>query len=155
MNNWLGVRLFLVMLAGIGATGCFAYHEVPPASIAPGDEVRITVDREVALDLAEQTGDVRTNVAGRVTEQTDATSVGLSFAVAGSEFRDFAALPRTGIVRIEERRLSALRSAGLAALTGVVAAIVLSVTEGGDNNGDGEAPPVNQQVRIPLIRVGF
>jgi hypothetical protein len=155
MNTRFGARPLFLALVTLGMSGCFAYHEVAPASIEPGDEVRVTVDREVALDLAEQTGEVRTSLAGRVTEQTNDAAVGLSFAVSGSAFRDFAALPREGIVRIEERRLSALRSAGLAVLTGAVAAIVLSVTEGGDNDGQGEVPPVNQQLRIPLIRFGF
>lgn len=149
------MRLTLLVWVGLGASSCFAYHEIPSESITPGQLVRVTVDRESALEIAATTGDLRTQFSGIVAGQTTESTLALSYEVSGSDFREFAAFSRSGVVRVEERRLSATRSIGAAALTGLVAALILSVTEGGDDANPGEGPPTNEQIRIPLIRLGF
>lgn len=140
----------------IFGSGCYTWHEVAPDSLAPGVDVRVTLDRQTALQRLEESGEeLRTTVSGTVTDQTNDRSIGLTTRVRGSTFNQFEMLPRAGVLRIEEKRFSAARTGGLAAL-GVGATIaILSVIEGQTDEGI-DGPPIDEsrRVRIPIFSIG-
>lgn len=150
-------RSVLVLLTALlFGSGCYTWHEVAPTAVAPGLDVRVTLDRETALQRLEESGEeLRMTVSGTVTEQTDGDAIGLTTRLRGSAFNHFELVPRSGVLRIEEKRFSALRTGGLAAL-GVGATIaILSVIEGQTDEGI-DGPPIDESgvVRIPIFTIG-
>lgn len=154
LNTIAFIRL-AVLLGAFAAQGCFAYREVQASDVRAGASVKVSVDRETALELADQTGSLRTEWSGVMTDRSTDALMGLSYEVGGERFRNFVAIPWDRIDRVEQRQFSAVRSAGAAALMGIAAVLILSVGEGGDNDDGGEVPPINEQWRIPLLRFGF
>lgn len=148
--GWLLVPFLLV------GSGCYTWHEVAPATLDPGLDIRVTLDRETALRRLEEAGaELRTTVSGTVTDQTDGQAIGLTTRLRGSAFNQFELIPRSGVLRIEEKRFSPIRTGGLAAL-GVGATIaILSVIEGQTDEGI-DGPPIDEAgvVRIPIFTIG-
>lgn len=148
------------ILAALGLSGCHTWAPVEVVSpIAAGTELRVTLTRAEALRQAGEDGDVRDVIPGTVVEDAGAT-VALTTSKLGSSrearlFRDYVRIPWAEVVRTEEKRFSPLRTLALGAGMGAVAAVILSVTEGGSTDGNGETPGPNQAVRIPLLRLPF
>jgi hypothetical protein len=149
-----GIRPALLALLVL-TSGCYTWHDVSREAVAPGTDLRVTLEREVALQRIEDAGELRLTVSGTATEQTDASSLGLTTRLRGSTFNSFEALPWSGIVRIEEKRFSWLRTGGMAALGAGATIAILSVLEGQTDEGS-EGPPINESgvVRVPLFTIG-
>lgn len=150
-------RIGTALLATLVFTGgCYTWHDIPREAVTPGLDVRLTLEREEALRRIEETGDLRLTVTGTAAEQSDERVLGLTSRTRGSSFNSFSTVPWQGIVRIEEKRFSWVRTGGLAA-AGLGATIaILSVIEGQTDEG-GEGPPINEagRVRVPLLRIGW
>lgn len=151
MNRWP----WMAVVAALSTTGCYTWRDVAPEALAPGVDVRVTLDRETALARLQNGGDeVRLSVSGTTTDRTDARALGLTTRVRGSAFNSFEALPWSGVVRVEEKRFSWSRTGGLAVL-GLGAAVgILSVIEGQTDDGF-DGPPIDEApvARIRLITI--
>ena len=152
MKRSVVVSLFLLA----SASGCYTWHDIAPETVTPGLDVRVTLERQEALRRLEDQGqELRLTVSGTATDQTDAETLALTTRQRGSAFNAFDAVPWSGVVRVEEKRFSWLRTGGMAAI-GVGATIaILSVIEGETDEG-GEGPPINEAgvVRIPILSIG-
>lgn len=152
MKRSFVVPLLLVALN----SGCYTWHDIAPESVTSGLEVRVTLERQEALRRLEDLGqELRLVVSGTATDQTDAGSLGLTTRQRGSAFNTFDTVPWNGIVRIEEKRFSWLRTGSVAAIGLGATVAVLSVIEGETDEG-GEGPPINESgvVRFRFLSIG-
>lgn len=147
--RWIGA------VAVVATSGCYTWHDIAREDLVAGTDVRVTLDRETALRRLEDAGDeVRLTVSGTSTEQTDATALGLTTRLRGSDFNSYESLPWSGIVRVEEKRFSWARTGGLAALGVGATVAILSVIEGETDDGsDGGGIDEAPVARIPLLTI--
>jgi hypothetical protein len=156
----MSVRRSAAMLALWALAGCQAFVETDATAIAPGTAVRVTLERDEALRQADVLGGLETAVQGRVNERTDGTTLALAVsgrgasASDGSRFSAFVQIPWAGISRIEEKRFSPVRTAALAAVGAVVTVLVLQLTDE-SAGGEGEPGGPNNQLRVPILRIGW
>lgn len=152
MKRSVVVALLLLPLT----SGCYTWYDIAPESVTSGLEVRVTLERQEALRrLQDQGQELRLTVSGTATDQTDGVNLGLTTRQRASAFNAFDTVPWSGIVRIEGKRFSWLRTGGIAAI-GVGAAIaILSVIEG-ETDEAGEGPPINESgvVQFPILSIG-
>lgn len=151
-------RTMLALLSAPYLMGCYAYAEADRAAVAPGSVVRVVVDRQEAVRQVDVLGGLREQVEGQVAPQTNGTGLSLmvrqtSTPADGGLFNTFATYPWSSLTLIEVKRFSVFRTALMAGGGAAVAVAVLSVLEGGTKKGDGEGPPTNDNVRIPLLRL--
>ena len=154
-------RRMAVLFAGATLlSGCYTFAEVDRSALAPGATIRVTVSREEAVKQIDALGGLKERMEGRVQEQTNGSSLALTVRHAATpseagRFNAFVSVPWSSVQRVELKRFSPGRTAAIAAGAGVVAALTLSVLEGSSKPGEGEPPPVNDAVRIPLIRFSW
>ena len=138
--------------------GCFSFHEIPAAGIAPGTTVRVRITSEEALRLQQALGQLTTTVQGQAINRDPDTVVGLTVqradgGPAGPGFNTFIAIPLTSIEHAEQRRLDIVRTALLAGAGAAAALAVVAISAGGTESG--EPPDMNARLRVPLLSVRF
>ncbi len=151
-------RIGLALFFGVALTtsGCYTWHEIAPTEVVQGMDVRATLERGEALRRLEEAGDaVRMTVSGTVAEQPEPRVLALTTRVRGSAFNRFESIPWSGVLRVEEKRFSWVRTGGVAALGLGATVAILAVIEG-QTDDQSEGPPVDEQwiVRIPLLTIG-
>lgn len=152
-----GTRNLFLLLAAAVSAGCYTYGEVRPASVRPGETVRVTITSQEALRQEEALSGLRSTVEGQVVESDASGTLGLTVPrpdgspAERTAFNAFVTLPWTSITRVEEKRLSRGRTFLLAAAGAVAAVGVLALATGG--TGAVEPPPSNSLIALPLLRV--
>jgi len=139
--------LSLVLVVALG--GCYSYVAVGAVTPAPGADVQVEFAAPRDVVLQEVTVHWVTAVQGRLLS-SDSDSVALAVAqLWGLEGRSYEAtgvgvsLPRQGIARVREKRMSRARSglaigAGGAAIVATILGVRALVGSGG---GSGRPPP--------------
>ncbi len=138
--------LSLVLVVALG--GCYSYVAVGAVTPAPGADVQVEFAAPRDVVLQEVTVHGVTAVQGRLLS-SDSDSVALAVArLWGLEGRSYEAtgvggLPRQGIARVREKRMSRARSglaigAGGAAIVATILGVRALVGSGG---GSGRPPP--------------
>jgi hypothetical protein len=144
------------LIAVILHAGCYSFRPIEPGDVAPGRTVRVTISPEQTLRLQPALGELRTTLQGQVVAAESPAMIGLTVAAnsaapgSRSAFNAFVTVPLSAVERIEERRFSYGRTLALAGAAAIVGVAVLAVDAGGTN--DGEDPPSNSRVRVPLLR---
>lgn len=152
------VRRGVAALAMLLASGCYSFHEVAPGSVTPGATVRVTLSAEEAVRQQQGLGGLRQQVEGEVVPVETAGSLGLTIPLREGSPADrpglntFLDVPWTSVTRIEEKRLSVGRTAGLVGAGAAATVAILAVSTGG--TGGGEDPPSNS-VLVPVLRLFF
>lgn len=137
-----------VLLLCLGLNGCFAYMPSRGGALRQGQGVRAWLNAPMDVRLAEVTANNVSEIEGEVVRADSAVLVLSARMIRSSSgYEQLGAnatvqIPRANVARLEERRISVLRSAGLVgiavALTVVTAAANLgSGAKGGDGRGPG------------------
>lgn len=139
-------------LASLSMSGCHRYVEIAPEMVSPGDVIRVTLDRQEALRLAGERGELQEELTGTATEQTDERRLGMSYVgTRGSDFRDYLEVQWDAVQRVEGQEISWVRTAGLGALAAVVTVAILEIAdESAGKNGEGGGINESQWTRIPF-----
>jgi hypothetical protein len=136
--------------ACLALPGCYTFTSVEPAALEPGMSVRVTIDRAEAVKQAEVLGGTGTVVQGTVSDQSTPDSIGIFFRPTGlTRFNSFVEVPWSSVQQVEAKSFSPSRTAGLVAIGAVVAVAVIAVADE-LGTADGEDPPPNNLVSIPL-----
>ena len=148
------VRL-LVLIAALQLAGCYTFREITPTAVAPGRNVRVTLTDEEMVRQQEALGRpvqvleaevVRSDAGGSLDVTVAQTDRSPSDRVA---LNTFLSLPWSSVVRIEEKRFNAGRTAIVAGVGAIAAAGFLTLATGG--SGDQEPPGTNENV-IAVLR---
>ena len=153
-------RLFLLVLA-FGApllSGCFVYVPADPATVPPGDDVRLFVSRVGMAQLPVELVGNGTYLIGRFDGRI-ADSLRVRVPVAArqvgfmtQDLRQEVRVPTGEVVQFERRELSRGRTALLVAGTvGGGAAIAALIS--GSLTGGGDPGPGEDLARIPLLSI--
>lgn len=153
-------RWVALIVTTIGTSGCYGYFAARPATLHPGEQVRVVLDNGVAEHFSPE--------AAVNDQELDGTFLGLSHDslklsvwigrdYQGTGFgnaRRTIAIPEASVHGIKQRRLSKVRT-GLAAAAVVVAvAVVIAKVHfiGAQKSGGTTTPPPpsNPAIRIPL-----
>ena len=151
-------RALSCIACALSTTGCYSFVEVPPTAIATGSTVRVTLSSEEALRQRDYLGELRTSIEGRVLGEPDADTLGVAVrSLEGSPadrpgFSTYVGVPRSGILRVEQKRLSVARTAAFAGAAAAVAAAVLAIAT--SSTGQKGEPPPSGELRVP-IPIGF
>jgi hypothetical protein len=154
------------VLAGLTVTasllsGCYTYTPVPVDLVPAGQDVRLTVNRQGAGDLADElsldgaapvligqvTGREASSLLLRVPFRSDATG-----GAGGVDLAQMARVPLDQILGAELRQLSTGRTAGfVAGVAGAATLLLLKIIDAtGSNPGDGGDDPVLAIIRLPI-----
>lgn len=138
--------LALVLLVAYSTSACFAYVPAGGAD-APrrsGDGIRVYLSPPQTIELEEVTAGNITVVEGEAVQSDNGTLVVSAWRLWSGSGAEFAAegrsvhLPVGAVERVEQRRLSWLRTGGIVAL-GLLAGVLFAQAEGG-YSGDGGRP---------------
>lgn len=150
MKTMLRASLRTLLIVGVlgGGSACYSYAPVE-GPVVVGSEVRARLSRETALDESELTGVLTQTYQGRVMAATG-DSIRLSIISARAvgptsvqTARRIVALSMDGLLGLEERELSGVRTAlavagAGAAVAGIVGGILVVGGSGGDGDGGGD-----------------
>lgn len=134
----------LLAISFLGLAGCYSYAPAPVPGLARGAAVRVHMTTPFDLRITQVTVNDVAMVDGEVigfTADTLALSAwwlqgasGFDYPAAGETLR----IPGDRIGRVEKRRLSAVRSAGLAgAVAGITTLLVATLNAAGVFGGPG------------------
>lgn len=139
------LRRLLALLLLLGTGACF--HYVPGSGATrQGARVRVELAQPTPVELREVTANNVTNVSGELVSSASSRLVVSVFALrAAGGFEYFSSgetvtFPGDAIGRVEERKISALRTALAAALLGAAVYAIgstLGGSTGGGEPGDG------------------
>jgi hypothetical protein len=147
-----------LVLFGLTSSGCYKYVELDPATLAPGQEIRVTMTREETMRQADVLGSLEERVQGTVAPQSTEEGLALTFrsplsTAAGPQFRSFTTIPFQEITLVEGRAFSWGRTAVAVGVGAVVAGGVLALTTGGGEGERGEGGDPDNSLRFPILQV--
>jgi len=158
------MRTIIILAAALMFAGCYKYVPIAEAPI-PGDEVRVRLTSEAALEREKTTGVLVREVEGKTMgSENGSFALELPGARSASDFqgafnfKNTLQLERTDIESYELRMLDRTKTygmvAGAAIITGILVTRALSGA-GGDgppNLGEGQNPNVDgiSLFRIPI-----
>lgn len=140
------------------ASACYSYAGVETSAAASGtlpegSTIRVTVTAEEAVRQRENLGTFTESFEGRLL-QAHTDSLGLAVRDwAGSpadrpDFSTYIAIPRSSIVRLEEKRFDVVRTTLIAGAALAAAAAILAISV--ESTGDTSEPPPVTEWRIPI-----
>ena len=149
------------LLPMVAACHRYVPPEGGPASIARGEQVRVSLSSPVSVDLGEISVDDAVLVSGELIEVKEDGSIVMSVAEATSPsgatragVGETVTIPADAIASVEKRVINAAATAvvvvvivGAATVIGVAA---LNSGSGGNENGDGMPPP-ELDVWVPCL----
>ncbi len=145
------MRSVLSFLLFISMSGCYTYAPASSASLAQGAAVRARLNAPGDFPLTDLTANRVMTVDGEVVRQ-DADALVLSATWLRSQSGyDFAAagetvtIPAGTIAAVERRKVSLLRSAGVAMAGLLASALLVRVLEGGGSGASGGGGTTNPQ----------
>lgn len=141
----------LVLLLTLGLNGCFAYVPSGGGPLRQGAGVRAVLKNPQDVRLVEVTANNVAVVEGEVV-RADAETVLLSArtVISSSGYEQLGGgatveIPRGNIERLEERRFSTVRSAGLAGIVVALTAVTAAAATGLGIRGGGSGGPPGRQ----------
>lgn len=146
-----------VLITALQLGGCYTYGEVRPASVQPGETVRVTITSQESLRQEEALSGLRSTLEGQVVETDASGTLGLTLPRPGgspsdrTDFNTFVTVPWSSVTRVEEKRLSKGRTVLLAAGGALATVGVLALATGG--TGGAEPPPSNSLITLPVLRI--
>ena len=151
-----GRRCVALFAAAFVLSGCYTYHPVGTVSI--GDRVQAQLTTEEAIKQSEVGGEPLRDLEGTVLGVSE-DNIRMQVVTARSQSiqtdyrftRDYT-VPRAGIVQLNERRLSPIRTAGVTALIGGLVYLILDTTVIG---GGGSDPGGIVEPASPITHVRF
>lgn len=154
----------VLMLAALAVgQGCYAYHPTELARLRPNEEIRVVLREEgyrrVAPGAAEQSPQELEGRFVRTTPDSVGLSVWIGGAYRGTPFESayqYFTVPRVDVLRVENRQLSAWRTAvvavgAAAVIAGLIKGVRLLENGGGDSGGTPPYPPASPS---SLLTVG-
>lgn len=152
------VRWTAAILLAFFPASCYSYQALPETP-SPGSSVRVRLTARGALEMSDVTDEARRTYEGDlVGAGRDTVTISMLQSRAQAEFdtrrtlRNHLAIPRTYVEALEQRTLSTAKtSLVIAGGAGLIAAIVVGLTSGGDGGSPddgGQNGPV--LTRIPL-----
>lgn len=154
-SSWF-CRLALLVGAAGPLGGCYVWREVPPEAMAPGRQVRVTMEPAEAARQQPALGRLTQVVEGEIVAGGATDVLGLTVAsrpaaaAGGPAFNVYIELPRSAVQRLETREFSFGRTALLAGGSVAVVVTALSINGGGTEGGP-EGPGPNSRVRVPIF----
>lgn len=140
-----------LMLPVLALAGCFSYIPTNGTALRQGQGVTVLLSVPQDVKLQEVTANNVVRVQGEVIQSdTQALSVSAALLVSSSGYEQLGegatiVIPRRSIQRLTERRVSMLRSVGLAVLAvGATAAIARGTISGSTSRNGGGQPPGGQ-----------
>lgn len=142
----------------VGLAGCQSFQPLPREELEPGTQIRAHLSAVGTGHLAEARGDASPTVTGRAVT-VDGAQLGLEYwrndlrlARQFRAQRDTLWLPWSEVIRVDERRFSAIRTGlfvgGLAVGTGIIVAALLS---GGEDETGGPGPNPNGGTPLKVV----
>lgn len=154
-------RVATLALLAMASTACYTYQVVETP--APGTNVRAALTVEGAVRQSEFLGEPVRNLSGKLVT-ADENVVRLDVITASSRgtfndivIRDTLSIPGDQIVALEQREVSWIRTALIAAAVTTVGVVgISSLTSGGENiDGGGEPGTTFEGIRFPIFRIGW
>lgn len=150
-----------LLVAGLVLTaGCYTFTPIESSAVVPGSAVRVNLTREETLQQADALGRLQSVLTGIATDATNAQALTFTYRLPSptpsqpNRFNGLMSVPWSSILQIEEKRFSAGRTVGLAAIGAVIAVAILSVTDE-SGTGAGEGGPTPEAAIIPFFRFVF
>ncbi len=155
------VRIIALPVFAAALGGCYSYSRVPVELALPGEQIRLTVTRDGALDYVTfvETNEAAPSFVGTL-EGEDRGSLLVRVPVPGDPTQGPAArridqivrVPVDEVLAVERRTLSGVKTgAMIAASVAVGTALVLGIIDAsGDADPDDGEPPDLQILRIPI-----
>ncbi len=152
-----GALLFAA--ATLALSGCYRYVPTQLEAMPPGEDVRLTMTRQGAFELAEviEVTAVAPVVRGQIVRTEDQTlllSVRVGSRQEGLHSVDLSStirIPMGEILGVERREFDAVRSGALAVGTaGVAAAVILVIMESFGNGGRPDGPIDPEETWLPI-----
>lgn len=139
--------------------GCYSYRPAPVETLAPGDQVRVLVSRELTDALRDAIpGDAR-RVEGQVVQPGDTLLLEVAAGVRQVGFHSRTltqrlGLPRDAVLDVERRRLDRTRTLAVSATAGlVVGAITWKILSGETGGYVNVGPGGPREIVVPLLSV--
>ncbi|MDZ7780474.1 MAG: hypothetical protein U5R14_11185 [Gemmatimonadota bacterium] len=148
------VRGLAMVVFAVSGTACYSYSAVRPAEVAPGQDVRVTVDASLAEAYEDVLGSTDRAWEGRV-EDRGAESVVIAVPTSVHEGREGSRVLRQRVevrneemLTLEARALDWRKTGAAVGLTGiaVAVAIVRGWTGLGGTGDEGPSEPGPQQI---------
>jgi hypothetical protein len=132
-----------ILLIAFVLTGCYGYMPVQGTSVPAGSTVRARLSTPGEFRLTEISASNVDELSGEVI-RADADTLALSAfwlrSRSGLEHLaagETVAIPRTQVAEIEQRRISWVRTIGLASAASIAGALILGAITGYGNGGNG------------------
>lgn len=153
-------RITLLSAGLVLMAGCQTFVPIESAAVAPGTAVRIRLTREETLRQADALGRLQSVLTGVATDATSTQALTFTYRLPSptpsqpNRFNGLMSVPWSSIVQVEEKRFSAGRTIGLAAIGAVIAVAILSVADE-SGTGPGEDGPTPDAAIVPFFSFVF
>lgn len=156
-------RIALLSAGIVLIAGCHVFVPIESAAVAPGTAVRITLTREETLRQARDLdlGQLQSELTGIATDATSAQALTFTYRLPSptpsqpNRFNGLMSVPWSSIISVEEKRFSAGRTIGLAAIGAAIAVAVLGATNDSGTSPQDDTGPTPNAAIIPFFRFVF
>jgi hypothetical protein len=140
------------------ALGCYSYAPVELEQVTPGAQARARVSPQEAARLSESLGRQDRLIEGQVIETgSDRLLLAVpmttgSVGLAPRQFHQRIELTRSGMLELEERKFSPLKTGLVIGAAAILAGAATAAAFAALDAGDGDSKPNPDRIVVPLFR---
>jgi hypothetical protein len=151
-------RTIAIAVAAVLGAGCYKYVPVEFDELSVGSQARARVTVAQAATIGEVTGSAERLIQGEVVgreAQSILFSVPTTSVATGLDTRllhQRIAIPRSGILEVETRKLDRFRTFGIIGVAAVAATYIIASQFIAADDPDGNTRPNPDQIVVPISR---